>query len=170
MSKRHSVSTGSAPYSVSGGLALEPQKRALNGPIINVAVPAQLIIPLLNYQRIELRPVIAVGDKVKRGQAIAPGLLAPSSGEIIAIEARPIIHPAALSTLCVVIQCDGTDSAAVEAKNTSTEPAHQLEEFLNNPAPLIEQAALAGLGGAGFPTDHKILRQDKPIPHTLIIK
>jgi len=158
-----------APYPIFGGLALAPQKHALSGAIKDIALPPQLIIPLLNYQRDALRPLVALGDKVKRGQPIANGVVAPSSGEVIAIEFRPIIHPASLSANCVVIQCDGLDSTFKPAYNNDASPQIKLQAFIDDPLPVIENAALVGLGGAGFPTAKKILNTNKSTPQTLII-
>ncbi len=169
MNRAPSVSNASAPFPIFGGIELAPQKRALNGAIITLATPPQLTIPLLNYQRDELRPAVAVGDLVKRGQTLASDLIAPSSGEVFAIEPKPIIHPAGLSAPCVLIQCDGLDTALEPAKNANATPQDTLQQFLENPIPVLEKAALLGLGGAGFPTAQKILNTGKTKTHTLII-
>ncbi len=169
MTKSVSYNTDSAPYPIIGGIALAPQKRALTGAILEIAPPAHLTIPLLNYQREALRPSVAIGEQVKRGQAIAKGLLASSSGEVVAIESKPIIHPAGLSASCVIIECDGLDTALTTVNSNNATPQHRLQTFINDPAPTIENAALVGLGGAGFPTDQKIWNTHKPTPHTLII-
>ena len=64
---------------------------------------------------------------------------------------RPVAHPSALPDQCVVIRTDGRDQPAWMApvEDYRQAPVYALIER-------IQQAGIAGLGGAGFPTQIKL--------------
>ena len=78
---------------VHGGLRLPAHKGdATAGPILDVPVPAQLVVPLEQHAGAPGQPVVGVGAQVLKGQRIAmPGggmgvpVHAPSSGTVVAI-------------------------------------------------------------------------------------
>ncbi|ASJ70424.1 electron transport complex subunit RsxC [Granulosicoccus antarcticus] len=130
-----------------GGLALPRNKPGLplDGKISTLPLPAQLVLPLLNYRREALTPLVSVGQQIQRGQMLAEGLIASASGCIVAIEPRAILHPSARHELCIVIQPD-TDTA----DHSATHPIQNLLSIER-----LAQCGIRGLGGAGFATSEK---------------
>lgn len=142
-----------------GGLRLPAHKKlSAHRPIIDAEIPKQLIYPLQQRPGVQLKPVVAPGDTVLRGQVIADSehflatpVHAASSGTVTAIEDRLIPHPSGLSDACILIDTDGNDK---------TLPQEPLEDYRLEPAASlrakIRQAGIVGLGGAAFPTAIKL--------------
>ncbi|WP_374447949.1 electron transport complex subunit RsxC [Providencia sp.] len=138
-------------------------------PMRVATVPNELIIPLQQHLGPEGELIVQVGDTVLKGQPLTRGLgrtvpvHASTSGTITAIEPMVTAHPSGLKELCVRIQSDGQDAwcplTPVPDYQQLTKP-----ELLHK----IEQAGIAGLGGAGFPTASK-LAGGKDAIKTLII-
>ncbi len=143
-----------------GGLPLPGHKGlSLTRPIARLSPSAQHILPLHQHIGEGARPCVAPGDRVRRGQKIAdPGgyisaaLHAPTSGNVIAIEDRPVPHPSGLAAPCIVIESDGTDEPAP--------PLPALSDYTRLPPMTIRtrirEAGIVGLGGACFPTSVKL--------------
>ncbi|BBV04511.1 electron transport complex subunit RsxC [Providencia rettgeri] len=138
-------------------------------PMRIASVPNELIIPLQQHLGPEGELIVQVGDSVLKGQPLTKGLgrtvpvHASTSGVITAIEPMVTAHPSGLKELCVRIAADGHDTWCT----LSPEPNYvQLTraELLQK----IEQAGIAGLGGAGFPTASKLAGGQDAIK-TLII-
>lgn len=148
---------------VQGGLALPRNKPGLplSGEIHPLPLPDQLVLPLLNYRRETLIPLVAVGQSISRGQALADGIVASASGCITAIEPRPILHSSGRAELCVVIRPDvdvQVCSAMLPAQDTLT-------------VERLAACGVSGLGGAGFATSEKLAaaqRSTKPLELLLI--
>ncbi|AHF03117.1 electron transporter RnfC [Marichromatium purpuratum 984] len=143
-----------------GGIHIADEKALSNASEITVApVPKQLVIPLQQHIGASARVLVAVGDRVLKGQCIAAAdgyvsapVHASSSGTVVAIEERPVPHPSGLSALCAVIETDGEDAWA-ELPDPMTHYA-QLD-----PAEVRERirwAGVVGMGGASFPTGVKL--------------
>jgi len=183
----HSQGKQIAPHGFHGGLRLDTNKRALrnntaSAGIIDIHPPALLTVPLINYRKHSLAPKVQLHEHVKRGQALADGIVSPASGVVEAIEQHKIVHPDGLSTLSVVIRNDGLDTPintdtilqhnnqepAAEQDNNNASAQAKIAHFIANPASVLDHAALAGLGGAGFPTAEKLLPADRVV-QTLII-
>ncbi|UNH29399.1 electron transport complex subunit RsxC [Moellerella wisconsensis] len=138
-------------------------------PMRIAAVPAQLIIPLQQHLGPEGELLVKVGDYVFKGQPLTKGIgrtvpvHASSSGIVSAIEPRVTAHPSGLAELCVIITTDGKDQWG---------ELHPYPEYTQLTASEllfhIEQAGIAGLGGAGFPTAAKLAGAGQAIK-TLII-
>ena len=136
----------------------ENKHQSTDRPIAPVPLPKVLILSLSQHAGTPAEPVVAVGEKVLKGQLIAraSGLIstalhAPSSGVISAIESRPIPHPSGLSGPCIVLTTDGADQWC---ELTTIDDYRQLSpEIL---VARVRDAGISGLGGAGFPTAIKL--------------
>ncbi len=177
-----------APFGFHGGLSLDTNKRALGDntelcSIISINPPALLTIPLINYRKDSVAPKVQIHEKVKRGQALADNIVSPVSGVVEAIEHCEIIHPGGLRAPCVVIRNDRLDTPintdteyrnnkqeqqAVSHDNDNAEAQAKIAHFIAHSTTMLDQAALVGLGGAGFPTAQKLLSSNQDL-QTLII-
>ncbi|MGE5529966.1 MAG: electron transport complex subunit RsxC [Patescibacteria group bacterium] len=139
-----------------GGVHPPQAKEATCGkPIVDLPLPARVVIPLTQHLGAPNEPVVAVGDTVRVGQKIgdtgafvAAPVHASISGKVAAIEPRPLA--AGGTSTCVVIERDG-DELLPELK-----PLGQIERL--EPAEIrraMRDAGLIGMGGAGFPTHVK---------------
>jgi electron transport complex protein RnfC len=156
-----------------GGLHLPDHKRESTGqPVRPAALPARLWLPLQQHIGEPAEPVVAVGDRVLKGQllarpkgAISAGVHAPTSGTVAAIGPHAVPHPSGLSAPCIELATDGRDAWA-----ELPEPWPDYEA--RDPAALRERvrwAGIVGLGGAAFPASVKLgPRPDQPI-HTVIL-
>jgi len=144
-----------------GGLRLQGHKReSTTQPILDVPVPAQLVLPIEQHVGEPAEPVVGVGDYVLKGQLIAEpdGELgapvhASSSGTVVTIERRPVSRRNGDEAPCIVIECDGKDAAVPNSAITdyrSQAPADLLLRILDG--------GIVGLGGAVFPTAQKLMQ------------
>lgn len=144
-----------------GGLRLPGHKQgSTTQPILDVPIPAQLVLPIEQHVGEPAQPVVGVGDYVLKGQLIAApdGELgapvhASSSGTVVAIEHWPVSRRHGDKAPCIVIECDGKDAAAPNSAITdyrSQTPAELLLRILDG--------GIVGLGGAVFPTAQKLMQ------------
>ena len=139
-------------HAPSGGLALTRNKRGLGSigePVIQIPLPDQLVLPLLDYSRQRVDASVSVGDKVQQGDSLGHGVLASACGTVSAIEERSIIHPSQGKVLCVVIDVERQEQLAGN-EHAVLPPLAKLS------VERLERAGIAGLGGAGFATVSKI--------------
>jgi len=145
-------------------------------PVLPGPVPPEVIISLNQGIGAVNRPLVSVGDKVKKGERLsecfhplsAP-VHAPCSGVVTAIEMRPFTHPSGMDNLAIVIKSESDNNADPVATDTV-----DLKQILNNLSAeeivtRIRMAGVIGLGGAGFPTSTKIRTGTKSSIRTLII-
>ncbi|WP_447734554.1 electron transport complex subunit RsxC [Aeromonas veronii] len=127
-------------------------------PVVDAGLPPRLIIPLRQHAGPAGDLLVQVGDKVKKGQPLtryAKGRVvpvhAPTSGTITEIGNHTVAHPSGLGDLCVILTPDGEDEWGErngKADYWNLERGELLER--------IQQAGVAGLGGAVFPTHSKL--------------
>ncbi len=145
-----------------GGLRLQAHKQMSTAePIRQVPVPAQLILPITQHAGDPAQPIVAIGEHVLKGQLIAKcddALGAPvhasSSGKVVAIEPWPVSRRYGENAPCIVIECDGEDTAIDNDENFAAYNTLSSEELLNK----ILQGGIVGLGGAVFPTAQKLMQ------------
>ncbi len=122
----------------------------------HIALPERLYIPLRQHIGVAGKLLVKAGDTVLKGQALTAAdnamaipVHAPTSGKVLAIEAYPAAHPSALPEPTLVLEPDGLEQ---------WRPRHALD-YLHTERPhllaRIQQAGIAGMGGAGFPTHIK---------------
>lgn len=160
-------------YKFHGGIKVDNHKNtSTQKPIRHLPIADTLIVPLRQHIGFPAKPIIKVGQLVKKYELIAKSaensissmIHAPSSGEVIAIKKHPLIHPSGLSDTCVFIKTDGKDESLGES---TTDDYTELS--INEIFDKIKNAGIVGLGGAGFPSDIKALCGMKNKINTLII-
>ncbi len=166
---------GRAKAGFPGGLALPGHKLYGEAGRTRAApLPDELVFPLGQHVGQAATPVVQVGDRVRRGDLLAAAegfvsaaIHASTSGEIRAIEERPIPHASGLSALCIVLAADGEDRGREAPLWTPQADWQDLprEELLA----CIRQAGIVGLGGAAFPAAVKLNPKDTAHVGTLIL-
>ncbi|WP_421195089.1 electron transport complex subunit RsxC [Aeromonas jandaei] len=127
-------------------------------PVEQAGLPPRLIIPVRQHAGAAGDLLVQVGDKVKKGQPLtryARGRVVPvhasTSGTITEIANHTVAHPSGLDDLCIILTPDGEDEwGELDGKPDywNLERGELLER--------IQQAGIAGLGGAVFPTHSKL--------------
>lgn len=147
----------------------ERKQPASSQPIRKLSLPQELILPVRQHIGPSGKVLIAVGERVDKGQRLTEAglsqglpLHAPTSGTIAAIEERPTAHASGLPEQAIVIHPDGEDRWG---NKHALPDYHDVE--VSRLLELIQEAGIAGLGGAGFPTAQK-LAQQKPLKHLII--
>ncbi len=159
-------------WSFHGGIhPQENKQQSLTAPLRQLPLPERLILPLQQHIGAPATPLVQVGDKVLKGQRIAEPsgfvsifMHAPTSGTVVEIADYPVPHASGMRALCIVIETDG-EERWIERRGV--DDFRTLEK--NQLAEIIRCAGIAGMGGAGFPTDIKLHLSDDHIVNTLII-
>ncbi|UTW46739.1 electron transport complex subunit RsxC [bacterium SCSIO 12696] len=146
-------------YEIPGGIhPPENKQQSLQRGLGALPLPQQLIVPLNQHSGAPATPRVAVGDNVLKGQKIAAAtgrvsatLHAPTSGTVTAISPQPVAHPSGMTTPCIIIASDGKEQW-VDRQGTTDFASQSPKQLLTT----IREAGIAGMGGAGFPTDIKL--------------
>lgn len=146
-------------YPLPGGVHPPQNKQqSLQSALRAAIIPKQLVLPLSQHIGAPAQAIVNVGDHVLAGQMIAKpngffsaAIHASSSGEVVAIEDRPLAHPSGMPGPCIVIDCDGEDRWQELTPCTSPFELSN-DELLAK----IRDAGIAGMGGAGFPAAVKL--------------
>ncbi len=159
-------------WDIPGGIHPEEHKQeSTQHGLERMPLPKQLILPLLQHIGARAEPVVAVGERVLKGQLLAEAsglvscpLHAPTSGIVSAIGPAPYPHASGLEEWAITLDTDGQDEWTElhpVADYRSLEAATLLD--------MIRNAGVSGLGGAGFPTAVKLKARPEQKLHTLII-
>ncbi len=133
--------------------------------IENCPVPEKVIIPLQQHIGSPPEIIIEKGAEVKTGEPIAKAtrfvsvpVHATISGTVTSIEKYP--HPLGTDLLSMIIESDGNDIWTNSIKHDPDFFDLPVDEMKNR----IQQAGIAGMGGAAFPTHVKLSPPpEKPI-------
>lgn len=124
--------------------------------IVEVKSKGDLVYPVSQHIGAPANPIVAVGDRVLKGQMIAEAggfvsapIYASVSGKVKAI--APHLNPTGGTVNSIVIENDGEYE---EVEYPAVKPLDEMtkEEILNT----IGNAGIVGMGGAGFPTRVKL--------------
>ena len=141
-------------YLFSGGIHPSAKKEYRRGTPTPIQ-PQQVILPLLQHIGAPCRPLIAVGDSVYMGQKIGDGegmcvpVHASVSGKVLSI--GPHLHPGGSMVESIVIQNDFQDTPDPGLTPHPAPESLSPEELVA----AIQEAGIAGMGGAAFPTQVK---------------
>ena len=146
------------PFRSYGGVHPADMKAPANQAAISeIALPAQVVIPMSQHIGAPCTPIVAVGDQVKLGQKIGEAkapvsapIHASVSGKVVAIEPR--LNSLGNMVTSVIIENDGLDTPAETMVPASAEAMEDPEQL----AAIIREAGIVGMGGATFPTAFKI--------------
>lgn len=125
-------------------------------PIAVAPLAERLVVPFRQSATGAAVIQVRAGEKVLKGQligsaegAFGSSVHAPTSGTVIAVEARPLPHPSSLAAPCAVIEPDGAETWC---ERTPLDPFNTDPEIVRA---RIRDAGIVGLGGAVFPSHVK---------------
>ena len=134
-------------------------------PTVPAAIPKRVVIPLSQHIGAPTKPLVVIGQEVKKGEKIgettgfvsAP-VHASISGKVVALGSFP--HSLGVNITAVVIESDGKDEWVTGLKENPDYNLLSPEELKK----ITQDAALVGRGGAPFPTHVKLAPpKEKPI-------
>ncbi len=134
-------------------------------------VPAKLYLPLQQHLGAPARPVVLVGQKVKKGELIAEaqGMIsapihAPTSGVIAAVTEITAPHPSGLTLPAIILEADGLDEwcALQDCADPFALDAAEIGKR-------VAAAGVVGLGGAAFPSSVKLSGASRSKVSTLVM-
>lgn len=139
-----------------GGIALEKSALTADTPIKEMPSPDSVTIPLSGHGKDCAKSLVAVGDRVLKGQKIADG-----EGNVAPIHASISGTVSAIATLptptgeeeCIVLQNDFKEVLSPEVTPFDTPISKAEPEALIRH---IREKGIAGLGGTGFPAWAKL--------------
>ncbi|SEF61539.1 electron transport complex subunit RsxC [Vibrio hangzhouensis] len=133
--------------------------------------PKAVYLSLQQRNGAMLEPLVAVGEKVMRGQIVAVGrtamiapLHAPVNGIVTDLTDYLTAHPSKVKAKTIVIRAN-QDRTWGTTKHKGNIYGHSPEQVID----IIDRAGIVGLGGAGFPTAAKLKFARQAKVHTLVI-
>lgn len=145
-------------YTFRGGTHVREFKNTEHSPIVRIAAPAIVSIPLSQHIGAPCTPLVAPGDHVDYGQKIGDvesGLGCPVhasvSGTVKKIDTT--LNAAGGRVPCIVIENDGLYTRSPSAKPFPRPLAEATPEEI---VALVREAGISGMGGATFPTYAKL--------------
>lgn len=142
-----------------GGIhPLEKKDLSTTRPIEGAGIPDVLILPMQQHIGEPANVQVSVGERVLKGQVLASvegpvgvPVHAPTSGTVEAISHQPVPHASGMTDWCLTLRPDGQDTWC---ERHPVEDIRSLErdEVLD----AIRNAGIAGMGGAGFPSNIKL--------------
>jgi len=139
-------------------------------PIARMPFVEVYVLPLSQHTGSPCRPVVKVGEKVRRGQLLAePGgfvsmsLHSPVTGKVQAIAPRP--HPNGRLVESIVLEADPYASQRLDDGPPLDPASLSDEEFVEH----VQKAGLVGMGGAAFPTHVKYKVPEGKKIHRLVV-
>lgn len=160
-----------ALFNPRGGIHPRYHKEATaSSSIETMPVPKTLYVALNQHLGAPSKPVVKKGDVVLRGQPLAESagyvsswVHAPTSGVIRSIEPR--LTAGGQLAMVVELEANGADQAV-----ESTAPAHDWQALQTRDlVDMILHAGVIGMGGAGFPTQVKLLPPPGKMIETLVV-
>ena len=154
------------------GVHPDDHKRpAADRPLRVMPVPAKLYLPLQQHLGGPARPVVLVGQAVKKGELIAEAqgvvsapIHAPTSGTITAVTEITAPHPSGLTLPAIILEADGADEWT--ALNGCEDPSSLSPNEIGR---RVAVAGVVGLGGAAFPSAVKLSGAARSSVTTLIM-
>ncbi len=148
-----------------------PDKKELakDSPILPAPVPQRVVIPLSQHTGAPCKPVVTIGQEIKKGQLIGEPTAFVSApvhssvaGKVVAIGEFPNAMGRMITS--IVIENDGSEEWT-SLKDNPDYMKLQPEELKEK----IKNAGIVGLGGAAFPTAVKLSPpKEKPIDTVII--
>ncbi len=146
-----------------------------DAPVRRLPLPRRLYVPLQQHVGQPARPIVLVGQSVRRGELIAEAngrvsapVHASAAGRIVAIGEITAPHPSGLPLTAITIETesDGADQPAASPLATPQDPFAQAPSEVTA---CIAAAGVVGLGGATFPSSVKLALGKKSEITTLIV-
>jgi len=147
------------------------KRPAADRPVRVMPPPARLVLPLQQHLGAPARPLVQVGQAVRKGEllAVAEGAVsapvhASTSGVVVAFAEITAPHLSGLSTPAIVLEADGRD--AWGERTPCAEPFALPPDEI---AARVAAAGVVGLGGTAFPAAVKLSGAARAGVQTLII-
>ncbi len=134
----------------------EGKELAKDQPIVEVLPKGDLVYPLAQHIGAPASPIVAVGDKILKGQKIAEAggfvsspIYASASGTVKAIEPRRVAVGDMVKSIVVTNDGEFAEAGYSPCDNVT---ALSTQEIIDR----VKEAGVVGMGGAGFPTHVKL--------------
>lgn len=141
-------------------------------PIVDVELPKQAIIPLVQHIGAPAQPVVQKGDKVKVGQLLAQAggfvsapIHSPVSGTIFKIDRAVDAWGMAMQAIYINVEGDEWDESIDRSEKLVPDCKLEPKEIISK----VQNAGIVGLGGACFPTHVKLMPPPGKTAEVLIV-
>ncbi|HKI86634.1 MAG TPA: RnfABCDGE type electron transport complex subunit C, partial [Thermoanaerobaculia bacterium] len=163
--------TSSAARSFRHGVhPLEHKDATEHSPVARMPFADRYVLPLRQSAGAPSRPVVAIGERVERGQVVAEPqgfisstLHSPVAGTVVAI--GPRLHPNGTLVDAIEIQADPFATQRLERRSPIPWRDLSPDEF----AAQIQRGGLVGMGGAAFPTHVKYKLPEGRVVDRLVV-